>query len=524
MANRTFTHISVPFINNLAQEIRNSLTEVTNKITSKVELDTSLYNRKSLDFRTIIDNTFPTILIVDYLDIKKELDKYIDISATIQTEISEKATLPSKALGHLSNRQIVNIVAAVKSGINRLAKATTITEVHLGNVLSNILANPSSSTGNSLSLFKRALPGTYKITTNSNNREFYLFPNFTQVSGQLNKYINLAIEGTLAIEGEGSTGISSIGSALAYGHTAVGDATNVYINTPKILAIILDSINNSSATHHIDNKLLDMFLSNTMQIDTYIDVSKDFSNNTLSHFIQIGGNLVKYENTVINSLRGTHQEKTGNLATNKVVLNHLSKAFSNLTDSYSNIIRRAINKVVISRDSPSILDHIAITILNTVEGNNTLSFKLNKSIASSIKKTKEQKSTPKSSKSKAPKLTSTSIQSTQIRNYSLASLQALLDRHLQDVISANMGSGSERKVLNYRTGRLASSAKVERLSQSREGMITAFYSYMRNPYGTFSDGGKQQYPKSRNPKLLIAGAIREIAATQVGNRMRAVLV
>lgn len=108
--------------------------------------------------------------------------------------------------------------------------------------------------------------------------------------------------------------------------------------------------------------------------------------------------------------------------------------------------------------------------------------------------------------------------------YSLASLQALLDRHLQDVVSANMGNGSDRRVLNYRTGRLAGSAKVERLSASREGMITAFYSYMRNPYGTFSDGGKQQYPKSRDPKLLVSSAIREIAATQVGNRMRAVLV
>jgi hypothetical protein len=55
-------------------------------------------------------------------------------------------------------------------------------------------------------------------------------------------------------------------------------------------------------------------------------------------------------------------------------------------------------------------------------------------------------------------------------------------------------------------------------------MITAFYSYMKNPYATFSGGGQQQYPRSRDPKLLISKSIREIAATQVGNRLRAVNV
>jgi hypothetical protein len=107
---------------------------------------------------------------------------------------------------------------------------------------------------------------------------------------------------------------------------------------------------------------------------------------------------------------------------------------------------------------------------------------------------------------------------------SLISLQNLINRQLQDVISANMGDGDSRSVLNYRTGRLASSAKVETMSQSRAGMITAFYTYMKNPYATFSEGGKQQNPKSRDPKLLIAKSIREIAQQQVGNRLRAVTI
>ena len=87
-----------------------------------------------------------------------------------------------------------------------------------------------------------------------------------------------------------------------------------------------------------------------------------------------------------------------------------------------------------------------------------------------------------------------------------------------------MGNGSDRRVLNYRTGRFAASAKVERLSESRAGLITAFYSYMKNPYQTFEPGFRQGSPKTRDPKLLIGKSIKEIAATLVGNRMRAVLV
>jgi hypothetical protein len=107
---------------------------------------------------------------------------------------------------------------------------------------------------------------------------------------------------------------------------------------------------------------------------------------------------------------------------------------------------------------------------------------------------------------------------------SLASIQVLLNQALAKQIEANMGKGGEHKVLNYRTGRLAESAKVEKLSQSREGMITAFYTYMKYPYATFSTGGRQENPRTRDPKLLISTSIREISAKIVGNRMRAVLI
>jgi hypothetical protein len=108
--------------------------------------------------------------------------------------------------------------------------------------------------------------------------------------------------------------------------------------------------------------------------------------------------------------------------------------------------------------------------------------------------------------------------------YSLASLQQLINSLLAKTVKENMGTGTRSDILNLRTGRFAESAKVERMTQSRDGMITAFYSYMRNPYGTFSQGGRQESPKSRDPKLLISKSIRQIAELQVRNRLRAVLV
>jgi hypothetical protein len=107
--------------------------------------------------------------------------------------------------------------------------------------------------------------------------------------------------------------------------------------------------------------------------------------------------------------------------------------------------------------------------------------------------------------------------------YSLALLQELINTNLPHVLSANMGPyfGKQRKILNFRTGRFSTSAVVERMSQSKEGMITAFYSYMKYPYATFSKGGAQ-YTPSRDPKLLIAKSIKEIAATKVALKMRAI--
>jgi hypothetical protein len=178
--------------------------------------------------------------------------------------------------------------------------------------------------------------------------------------------------------------------------------------------------------------------------------------------------------------------------------------------------------------SPSVLDHITTMMANAITGKVTKGSKSSillknkiplgtKSAKSRVQKPNTKKKTPL--KFKEPPLKFSSAQ-----QISLSSLQLLLNANLTQTIKQNMGDGSRRDILNLRSGRFAESVKVERLSESRAGMVTAFYSYMKNPYATFSDGGKQSSPKSRNPKLLISKSIREIAAEQVANRLRAVAI
>ena len=187
-----------------------------------------------------------------------------------------------------------------------------------------------------------------------------------------------------------------------------------------------------------------------------------------------------------------------------------------------------IQQVVEVGASPSIKEFIVNSVLDILTTGKTgiLKNAANTKSASDLISTKPLKRITKSTaKAKAP----SSPQPRQLRTTagqftSLVSLQNLLNQNLRSQIQQNMGTGERKDILNYRTGRFAESAKVETMSQSREGMITAFYSYMRNPYATFSFGGAQSSPATRDPKLLISRSIREIGATMVGNRMRAVLV
>jgi len=220
------------------------------------------------------------------------------------------------------------------------------------------------------------------------------------------------------------------------------------------------------------------------------------------------------------------------------VLDELRKLFDISTEDITGILTKSstLGKAILTTEgSPSYIDLIAKDIVEIIKTGKKSAAKVYKQTPKLIGKKSTKITKPKSNKQDIQKLKQLKSKLLAVKTdpkkivvepnlVNLPTLLLFINQHLQDVISANMGDGSRRDILNYRTGRFAASAEVTSLSQSREGMITAFYSYMKNPYATFSENGRQSRPRTRDPKLLIGASIKEIAAQQVTNRLRAVLV
>jgi hypothetical protein len=319
-----------------------------------------------------------------------------------------------------------------------------------------------------------------------------------------------------------------VGNIVAAGHAAVKSKNKgiIGINTPGLqLALAILQSSNKPVPG-----IVKAFIGETGHEAYAIEVSTDYEN--------FAGSLISLQASLLRSQRS---------AINSGVISPQETAFFDnlfqdaLGKSFLDIRKDFISKVGSGKIGTFLTEKFAQspTLIQSIENKLLAELTGDLSYAGDKKKTKAQKpknglktinsgqpkSSPKISQ-KTNKRKATVASDTNIRAYgiNLNSLQNLINQQLQDVISANMGDGSARNVLNYRTGRLASSAKVVSMSESRAGMITAFYTYMKNPYATFSDGGKQSSPKSRDPKLLISKSIREIAAERVGNRLRAVAV
>ena len=195
---------------------------------------------------------------------------------------------------------------------------------------------------------------------------------------------------------------------------------------------------------------------------------------------------------------------------------------------YSKLLRSIVNKIDYSsiRGSNTIKQDIAEGIANSIAYGKLKGRKvLKKHQATESSSTIQIKANTKVVASSSPGFnTVTTVPKETYTKTSIMSLEALLRARINEQVRQNMGSGKESRILNYRTGRFSESVSIERISESRQGMISVFYSYMKNPYATFSDGGRQQYPKTRDPKALISKSIREIAGPMVANRLRSVVV
>jgi hypothetical protein len=515
----------------IAQDLEKELLNLVGTEVKKA--DTTLFERKTLNFRDIIDNSFPSMLVVDYNNIRSELKQYQDIETSLKTLIDRETKITERdvSINKFSNEEVELILKAIKIGINKFTAQSAIntTSSKLNKDLNDIVS--SDNTNTILSRVKTLFSKIYKLTdVSTSNTEVFIFPNFAILSGTR---LRQSLEAGLTIAefeaGREVQGLDSIGKLLAYGHTAAGyidekGNARLNFNSPKSIAVMFDVLNSSSDKAAAKTKAaqdaVTFFVQDTRQAEVFLTLDREFSEGFLKTFVGIGGNIARFENSLINSRRGSVLETREKRGSNKATLQVLASLFTKTGNVVANRLARYI---VNKKGSPNLLEYYVQSLKNTLTGKPTQSYTSSTSASNQTtdKLVKQVVAGLVKGKPKLPKLTKPRPRP-QKPLVNLVNLQNLINRLLQDVISANMGDGDRRDILNYRTGRLAASAKVESISESRNGMITAFYSYMKNPYATFSEGGRQSVPKTRDPKLLISTSIREIAAEQVGNRLRAV--
>ena len=385
------------------------------------------------------------------------------------------------------------------------------------------------------------------ISSDSNSikvdSRFLLFfgKSFSAMVTTINQEVNSAVTDTIKASTNASTGNfvprgSSIGRLIHFGHSAIRqkdkqDITTgikALFNSPGYLKTAFIAVNSvSGAAPDLGLK----YIRKTGHLKHSIIIDKNI-NSTIGAIMSIGITFTQDQLSLINLAMAPKEGLAGGRGAGKA---KLTATISNrqISEYALNRMFPKIAEVVQARSSPSILDLLTDKLISTLSGKPSKYNPKSRSerkgdiaVTSLVAVNNKPKVTRpkiiihgKPQSDISPKLRTTGGQFT-----SLVSLQNLLNQGLASQIQKNMGTGDRRDILNYRSGRFAESAKVETMSQSREGMITAFYSYMRNPYATFSFGGAQSSPATRDPKLLISRSIREIGATMVGNRMRAVLV
>ena len=167
-------------------------------------------------------------------------------------------------------------------------------------------------------------------------------------------------------------------------------------------------------------------------------------------------------------------------------------------------------KTVEVKASKSIIKDYSETVNDMLLGKRTRARKSSKAVTARTKRIRGKAKPAKKAKSPLPPLRTSGGRFTSPMN-----IQAILDAKIKETVADNMGKGG---ALVYRTGRFASSVGVEKVMQSRQGTLTAFYTYMKAPYQTFERGFKQGSLR-RDPRKLISASIREIARETLSHKL-----
>jgi hypothetical protein len=451
--------------------------------------------------------------------------------------LNNKNNLITKTLNKLNttitkSTKIVDISNKITVLSNEVVKALAGLAIDIADTTAEnklrIIGAKLSQTFKAIGVCKISDPQTIISNFNSSTSLFVTLPSFSSITDNVHNVITQSLISQLyneySIQINVNSGKFLAGNFAAAGHTGLKSGSKIIgINTPLIQMASLILFNNS-----IDAPgLLDDFAVNTGHSNWNLEVNADYADpNKLG--LSLGISYLQTMPSVINSGSLSTSELANIDAALKAKLN---KSYRDLAKEFKTAIVNNFEFVFKGlRLSPTLKETVENYIVSAMTNKK---YKGSNSKATSSKigtdsliqvKGKDQKISPgMSNKNKGSSSSATTVVDGN-QQINLLNLQNLINAKLTDQIKQNMGTGNSKNILNLRTGRFAESVKVERLSESRQGMITAFYTYMRNPYATFSTGGRQEYPRTRDPKLLISKSIREIAETKVQNRLRAVLV
>ena len=476
-------------------------------------------NKKGGDFRSYIDSVLPFTLYIDIAQIRKEILKK---EAPFIQDLANLLQLknPQQIITELDNAY----QAVINDFINN-KRLVTITDVELQQKFDR-LNSVVASDGNIRQVLKQEFNKTLIVSNLSklNTRVLIIYTNFANVStsfGVLFKKLFNYNAFSDVIDDRLDNGKGAVpreivraflngnfGKLQNIGHIEVDILSSKSrevkrgLVTPRLLQALLSLPDKNQAQRITRN-----FSKETGQAETRLVIRKLFTKNKLVLEILVENAFLigKVEAQQANSLKAGFE-----------------KAYQ-IGKNFTQFLQKNVKYLADLETSKTLNQYIADSVLTAMKGKTVKSYTSNTNI---VEKTNISIKTVKVKLPKSTAGTSTLpiLSKTTTPENSLTGLQFLINARLVEQVKQNMGSGNRTDILNLRTGRFAESVKVERLSVSRENMITAFYTYMRNPYATFSDGGRQQYPRSRDPKLLIAKSIREIAQEKVQNRLRAVLV
>lgn len=483
------------------------------------------------DFRTYVDRVLPFTLYLGLEVIKKEV-LYTGAPAVVKLAaylgVSEEDTKNLLLAGY------ARLITKYNKGdvfpvITREAFEEKISQ------LSVVYDSPDIRAG-----LKNLFSKTLVIQSNSNSYSIIMFPSFSTVSSRFGGDFREALRETKAyqalpndtfdslqvkldrfLEGKKDGKELAAGTNLAelqnLGHIEVDLISSVKGSKEVKRGLVSPRLLQALVTLPKDIKpqnLAKVFSRDTGQANTRVVVRKKFSGTKMVLEMLVESGIM------IGSLESREQ----NLS--KSTLEKNFKVGQGLTAKLRDKTEAA--KILAGLEtSKSISQYLEEEIVRAITTGKTKPYSSSTTIKESTKVSLEKVNT------KLPKnKSSVNIPLPKFKTSSrppLSSLQSLLDAYLVKQVKDNMQTASQfaagsRQLLTNRTGRFAESVEVKRLTESRAGMITVFYSYMKNPYATFSNGGAQQSPKTRDPKLLIAKSIRQIAAQQAYNNLRAVNV